>query len=241
MCLVTGAARGIGAAIADLYASEGAFVVLTDVLDQLGGEKAASIECAQYRQLDVSDEQMWSQVIAEIIECHGQFDILVNNAAVDCTSRLEQTSLKDWQQLVAINQTGVFLGMREAANAWIAAKHEGVIINISSVAGLEATFAHGAYSATKFAVTGLTRTAALEWGRHGIRVNSVHPGVTNTEMIGNIEAFQSEEARQAYLKNFALRRMAEPEDIANMALFLASDEAAYCTGQAYIVDGGMHK
>jgi 3alpha(or 20beta)-hydroxysteroid dehydrogenase len=240
VALITGGARGQGAEEGRLFTAEGARVVLADVLDEEGERTAAGLDRADYRHLDVRSEPEWEAVVAEVIERHGQLDVLVNNAAIDLIRRLEATSLEEWDRIVAINQTGVFLGMRTVARALIAARRGGSIVNISSVAGLQGVPSHGAYVGTKFAVRGLTKVAAQEWGRHSIRVNSVHPGLIETPMTADLRAFNDPETRKRAERNIPLGRVGQPTDIANMVLFLASDESAYCTGQEFTVDGGVH-
>ena len=236
--VITGAARGLGAETARLFATEGATVVITDVLNDLGLLTAAEHDRISYRPLDVRSETDWQQVISEVAQQHGRVDALVNNAGVDLTKKLSATTLADFERLISINQIGTFLGMQAAAAASIERSTPCSIVNISSVAGLEGVQNHAAYSATKFAVTGLTKAAAKEWGRHGIRVNSVHPGIIDTPMTE--EQFADPDLRARVERGLPLRRLGQPIDIANMVLFLASDESSYCTGQSFTVDGGVH-
>lgn len=235
VALVTGGARGQGAAEAKVFIDAGATVVITDVLDEQG-EKTAGELGADYRHLDVSSELEWETVVAETVDRHGRLDIMMNNAGIFESARLLNTSTELWNRMLAVNQTGVFLGMRTAAKAMIEAGNGGSIINTSSVAGLEGVFGATAYGATKWAVTGLTKTAAKELGRHGIRVNSIHPGVILTDMVDGLVAGKEDKiaSRQP------IQRLGTAEDIAEMALFLASDRSAYCSGQAFTVDGGVH-
>ena len=235
VALVTGGARGQGASEARLFAREGATVVISDVLDEQGEKTASALGC-QYLHLDVTSESEWESVVTDTIGRHGQLDILMNNAGIFQGAQLVNTSTDLWNRTVAINQTGVFLGMRTAARAMIEVGNGGSIINTSSIAGLEGGFGATAYGATKWAVTGMTKTAAKELGKYEIRVNSIHPGVILTEMIDHLVKGNEEKmaSRQP------IRRLGEPEDIAQMALFLASDRSSYCTGQAFTVDGGMH-
>ena len=234
VALVTGGARGQGAAEAALFVREGATVVITDVLDEAGERTAGELGC-DYVHLDVSSETEWNDVVAAVVARHHRLDILMNNAGIFKPARLLNTTLEMWNQHVAINQTGVFLGMRTAAAAMIEAGNGGAIINTSSIAGLKGTFGAIAYGATKWAVTGMTSTAAKELGKHGIRVNSIHPGVIVTEMV---EAMVTGKEDKLTAKQ-PLSRLGTPNDIAEMALFLASDRSSYCTGQAFTVDGGV--
>lgn len=235
VALVTGGARGQGAAEARLFHEEGATVVVTDVLDEAGERRAGEIGC-EHLHLDVSSEQEWEAVVADIVDRHGRLDILMNNAGILHRARLLNTSTEVWNRTVAVNQTGVFLGMRTVAQAMIDGGHGGSIINTSSVGGLEGTFGATSYGATKWAVTGMTKTAAKELGRYDIRVNSIHPGAIVTDMIESMIDGKHEQiaSRQP------IQRLGTPDDVAQMALFLASDRSSYCTGQAFTVDGGIH-
>jgi 3alpha(or 20beta)-hydroxysteroid dehydrogenase len=238
--MISGGARGQGAEEGRLFASEGATVVLADVLDELGRSTAAQIERATYLHLDVRSETEWQTAVDAVIARHGRIDVLVNNAAIDLAKRFEQTTLEDFERVVSINQTGVFLGMRTVARAMMAANRGGSIVNISSVAGLEGVKGRAAYGSTKWAVRGMTKIGALEWGDRGIRVNSIHPGIIETPMTAGLRAFTDADVRARTERNIPLGRVGQPLDIAYMALFLASDESAYCTGQEFTVDGGVH-
>jgi 3alpha(or 20beta)-hydroxysteroid dehydrogenase len=238
--LITGGARGQGAEEGRLFAAEGATVVLADVLDDDGRRAAAEIARAEYRHLDVRSEAEWQTTVDAVIAQRGRIDVLVNNAGVDLAKRFELTTLEDWNRVVAINQTGVFLGMRTVARAMIAANRGGSIINVSSVAGMEGVKGRAAYGSTKWAVRGMTKVGALEWGERGIRVNSIHPGIIETPMTAGLRAFTDAEVRARTERTIPLGRVGQAIDIARMALFLASDESSYCTGQEFIVDGGVH-
>ena len=240
VALITGGARGQGAEEGRLFASHGATVVLTDVLDEEGEAAAAGIDGASYRHLDVTSESEWESVVGEVMAEHGKLDVLVNNAGIDLVKKLLATSLEDFERVVAINQRGTFLGMRTVAQALTKAELPGSIINISSVAGLQGVANHAVYTGSKFAVTGLTKAAAKEWGRYGIRVNSVHPGIIETPMTADLRPFTDPDVRVKAERNTPIGRMGQSIDIANMALFLASEESSYCTGQAFTVDGGVH-
>jgi 3alpha(or 20beta)-hydroxysteroid dehydrogenase len=236
VALVTGGARGQGAAEASLFAREGATVVITDVLDEAGEKTAGELGC-EYQHLDVTSETGWDAVVADLVARHGRIDILMNNAGIFRPAQLVNTSTDLWNQTVAINQTGVFLGMRTVVKAMIACGNGGSIINTSSIAGLEGGFGATAYGATKWAVTGMTKTVAKEVGKHGIRVNSIHPGAIVTDMITDMLDGGRDEKM---ISRQPIKRLGIPADIAEMALFLASDRSSYCTGQAFTVDGGIH-
>lgn len=241
VALITGGARGMGAEEGRLFASQGATVVLTDVLDEAGQETASAIgNAASYQHLDVREEAGWQTVVDQVMADHGRIDVLVNNAGIDLVTKLLATSIEDFERVTDINLRGTFLGMRTVAAALTKAELTGSIINISSVSGLQGVANHGVYSASKFAVTGLTKAAAKEWGRYGIRVNSIHPGLIETPMTEDMRPFTDPEVRVKAERNIPMGRMGEARDIANMALFLASDDSDYCSGQAFIVDGGIH-
>lgn len=240
VALITGGARGQGAEEGRLFAAEGAVVILTDVLDEEGEATAASIQGASYLHLDVTSELEWVEVVEQVVDTHGQIDVLVNNAGIDLMAKLTATTVDDYRRVIDINQVGVFLGMRTVAEAMIAGGRGGSIINISSVAGLEGVVNRTAYSASKFAVTGMTSVAAQELGRHGIRVNSVHPGLIETPMTADLRPVADREVRARAERAIPIGRIGQAADIASMVAFLASDEAAYCTGQPFVVDGGIH-
>jgi 3alpha(or 20beta)-hydroxysteroid dehydrogenase len=240
VALITGGARGMGAEDSRLFAAEGATVVLTDVLDDLGAETASQIEGASYQRLDIRNEAEWQAVVDQVMSDHGRIDVLVNNAGVDLVKKLLATTIEDFERVTDINLRGTFLGMRTVAEAMIKAELPCSIVNISSVAGLQGLANHAVYSASKFGVTGLTKSAAKEWGRYGIRVNSVHPGLIETAMTADMRSFTDPEVRKQVERTVPLRRMGKASDIAKLALFLASDDSDYCSGQAYIVDGGVH-
>ncbi len=233
VALITGGARGQGAAEAEIFAEAGAQVVITDVLDE--GEATAERLGAsvEFIHQDVTSEARWTEVVDTIVERHGRLDVLVNNAGIFRTVGLEETSLKMWDQMIAINQTAVFLGMRAVA-AQMKAQAAGSIVNISSIAGLGGAGLAHAYSATKWAVRGMSKSAAQELGPHGVRVNSVHPGIIETAML---EEFG--DALPLIEQRIPLGRTAKPEEVAKLVLFLASDDASYCTGHEFVIDGAM--
>ncbi len=235
VAIITGAARGQGAAEARLFAAEGAKVVATDVLRADGEALAAELGAGvSFHHQDVSSEAGWDEVVAATLALHGRIDVLVNNAAIYRSAPIGEHTLADYEQLVAINQIGVFLGMR-AVVAPMKDAGGGSIVNISSGAGLRSTKYMIGYAATKFAVTGMTTAASSELARWRIRVNSVHPGVIETPMIaGNPPAMN-----EAMVRGTPLRRMGSVDEVAAAVLFLASDEASYVTGAHLTVDGGV--
>ena len=235
VAIVTGGARGQGAAEVRLFAAEGAKVVLTDVLVDAGQALAAELGAAvTFLRQDVSREEDWEAAVNTATERFGGLDVLVNNAGILHNATIAKHTLADYERVVQVNQVGVFLGIR-AAIAPMRARGGGSIVNISSGAGLRATKYLIGYAATKYAVTGMTACAALELARYGIRVNSIHPGVIDTPMIGS----NTPEMTASMVRTTPMRRMGEPEEIARVALFLASDESSYMTGAHVPVDGGV--
>ena len=235
VAIVTGAARGQGAAAARRFVEEGAQVVVADVLDEVGAETAAALgDAARYRHLDVSSEQGWDDVVGETLGDLGKLDILVNNAGVLHFSALPETTLADYERVIRINQIGTFLGMRAASRVMGAG---GSIVNLSSVEGVAGMPYVVAYTASKFAIRGMTKVAALELGPRGIRVNSVHPGMIDTKMVQ--DAIGGHEVDLTPVtKKLALQRVGRAEEIAELVLFLASDRSSYSTGSEFIADGG---
>ena len=237
VALISGAARGQGETEARLFVQEGAKVVLADVLVELGQAVAADI-CAQggqatFVKLDVTQEADWQNAVDTTVRTYGQLNILINNAGIFPTEGVEATSLALWNRVIAINQTGVWLGMKYAIPAMRQAGG-GSIVNISSVAGLIGSGMATAYHGTKGAVRLITKTAALEYAKEGIRLNSVHPGGVDTEMLNVLSA----EGRQAAVLAHPLGRLATPADVAYGVLYLASDEASFVTGAELVIDGG---
>ena len=238
VALITGAARGQGAAEAQLFAERGAKVMLCDLLDDEGAQVAADIgDAAAYMRLDVTSEQGWKDVVAATVAKFGKLDILVNNAGI-ITPVIEigDTSLADYNKVVEVNQVAVFLGMREVLEPMKAAGG-GSIINISSIDGLMGMYGAVAYCASKFAVRGMTKVAALEFGKYGIRVNSIHPGGVETKILDDtgLTPAQAEDA----FKATPAGRIGQPREMATLAAYLASDDASYSTGSEFIADGGL--
>jgi 3alpha(or 20beta)-hydroxysteroid dehydrogenase len=238
--LVTGAARGIGEAIARRYVAEGARVLLVDVLDDLGAAVADSLgDAATYRRLDVGSADDWAAVVAEVPAVLGGLDVLVNNAAILKVGPLMDIPPADYVELVRVNQLGVLLGM-QAVVPLLRAAGGGSIVNLASVDGTRGMAGAGAYGSTKWAVRGLTKTAALELGRDRIRVNTINPGGCETPMTApaNLEGMAIQ-ARDRVVATWALGRMSQPDELGGLATFLAADESAYCTGADFTIDGGQ--
>ena len=234
--LITGGARGQGAAEARLFAEEGANVVLTDVLDE-DGERTADIIGGTFLHQDVTSEAEWAAAVARAIELHGGIDVLVNNAGIYAQTTLIGGDLEEYRRVIEVNQVGVFLGMREVAPVMIE-RGGGSIINISSVGGMRGGGGSFAYTASKWAVRGMTKSAAVRLGPHGIRVNSIHPGLIDTPMLGETRMANPDTLEQM-LGQIPLGRIAQPGEVAKLALFLASDDSAYSTGSEFVVDGGL--
>ncbi|QCP50348.1 glucose 1-dehydrogenase [Trinickia violacea] len=233
--IVTGAARGQGEATARLFAAEGARVVLTDVLKHEGEQVARSIgESAIFLEHDVSDEAAWAAVVESTLERFGQVDVLVNNAAVCLFAPLMNTGKADFDRMLSINLLGCFLGMKAVVPAMQAAGR-GSIVNISSVNGLRGTIGMSAYDAGKWAVRGMSKGVALELAPLGIRVNTVHPGAIDTQMLNPGDALDT--SKMAKVFGIAFGRVGRAEEVAHASLFLASDDASYISGAELAVDG----
>lgn len=244
VALITGAARGTGEATARLFAGEGAQVALADVLDEEGLAVARDIgESALYTRLDVTREEDWGRALEATAQRFGGPHVLVNNAAVLHMAALIDTTLDDFERVVRVNQTGTFLGMRAVAPVMREAGG-GSIVNVSSVDGLKGMNGIVAYAASKWAVRGMTRVAALELGKFGIRVNAVCPEAGSPHMIApylpdGVDPERAMAHTQPYLAPQKGRSIADRlGDVARLILFLASDESASCTGADFTIDGG---
>jgi 3alpha(or 20beta)-hydroxysteroid dehydrogenase len=238
VALISGAAQGQGAAEARRFAEEDGHVVVTDV--QVDGARAVADEigaAAVALALDVTEPDQWESAVQGALARFGRLDILVNNAGIGVAPRvLEEMTLEDHRRTMAVNLDGVLFGMRAVVPA-LRAAGGGSIVNISSIDGLVGVAGMTSYAASKFGVTGLTRSAALELGRFGIRVNSVHPGVIASPMVA--QAPPAVRARlDGLMAQQPIPRMGTPEEVADLVLFLASDESSYCTGSQFVIDGG---
>jgi len=231
VALVTGAARGIGAAIAQALVDEGAKVVIADVLDNEGDALATSIgPAASYVHLDVTKPAEWEDAVEHATRTFGELSVLVNNAGISTYGLIEQLGHADWEKTLAVNLTGVFNGIKAATPA-IRGAGGGSIVNISSAAGLLGYTGLPAYVASKWGVRGLTKAAALELSRDAIRVNSIHPGFIATSL--------SMSGPPPPPNLIPLGRMGEPGEVGRLVVFLASDESAFSTGSEFVVDGGQ--
>jgi NAD(P)-dependent dehydrogenase (short-subunit alcohol dehydrogenase family) len=233
VAVVTGAARGIGATTARFFAREGAKLLLCDVREELLAEVAAEIG-GHARRLDVTSSSDWERAVEEAEARFGRVNVLFNNAGIAINNGVEDTTEEEWSAIVAVNQTGVWLGMKHIVPAMRRAGG-GSIVNASSIYGIIGSGGATAYQATKGAVRLMTKTAAVQYAAEGIRVNSVHPGVINTSMLSEGVPPDVQEQLKAATP---LGRLGEAEDVAAAVLFLASDEASFMTGAELVVDGG---
>ena len=234
VALITGGARGQGEAEGQRFREEGAEVYLTDVLIEQGQAAAAAIG-ATFIEHDVTDSDAWSRAIERIEKEKGRLDVLVNNAGIFQMKGMVETERELWDRTIAINQTGVFLGLQAVAPVMIR-QGSGSMINISSVAGLRGSGGAFAYGASKWAVRGMTKSAAQELSPYGVRVNSIHPGIIETAMV---DEFSRKGINERVRQQIPMGHYAEVSEVANLALFLASDESLYCSGSEFVVDGGL--
>jgi len=236
--LVTGAARGIGAAIAKLFVNEGANVVLTDILEAEGQALADELGSkAHFMAHDVSDEGTWEHVLNETVATFGKLDILVNNAGLLMFKAIEDLSVNDMRKQINVNLIGTMIGTQLAGKIMTNQGHGGSIVNMSSADGLSAANGLSAYVASKWGIRGFTKAAALELGLHNIRVNSIHPGGVDTPMANPMN-YERDKFDMGF-KVYAAQRGCAPEEIAHAALYFASDDSRYCMGSELAVDGGL--
>lgn len=232
VAVITGAAQGMGAEHARVFAEAGAKVVVADIAKALGMAIAEELgESALFVEHNVTNSASWDEVIKAAEDRFGPVNVLVNNAGIGYGVPLDDLTEAEYRKFIDINQVGVFLGIKTVLPSMRRAGG-GSIVNISSSAGIRGTFSAMAYIASKFAVTGMTKSAAIDLGREGIRVNSVHPGLTRTPMLAS-------EYEAALKDTLPLGRAAEPREVSNLVLYLASDESSYSTGGEFVVDGGL--
>ena len=240
VALITGGARGQGATEARLFAQEGAAVVIADILEDLGKQVEAEINeasgRAMFMRLDVTSEDDWRRIIQETVDVFGKIDILINNAAIYQRVPIEDTTLEDWNKIMDVNSTGVFLGTKHAIPA-MRKSGGGSIINLSSTAGLVGSPRGSAYGASKGSVRLFTKYTAIQHAADGIRANSIHPGPIDTEMIA--ETLGTEKGRAESISRVPLGRVGTVEDVAYGAIFLASEESSFMTGAELVIDGGF--
>lgn len=238
IAIITGAARGMGESHARVFAREGARVILTDLRADAGrGLQQELGDAAYFVEHDATNADQWAHVVAEAERAFGPVDVLVNNAGIlGAMAQTADLTVENYLKVCEVNQHSVFYGMRAVLPSMLKAGH-GSIVNISSIAGMAANYGFPSlgYVASKFAVRGMTKATAVEYGRYNIRVNSVHPGFIQTPMM--VEA-TDEEGGDA-LAQIPLGRIADPEEVSNLVLFLASDESSYITGAEHLVDAGM--
>jgi 3(or 17)beta-hydroxysteroid dehydrogenase len=237
---IKGDLMGFGGAAANIFAREGAKVVITDIRDDLGERSAAALRSAghdaRYMHLDVTSEQNWAQVVEAVMAAHGRLDILFNNAGIAFPGKVEDITVEMWDRELAVHAKGVFLGTKTVIPA-MRKGGGGSIINTSSVMGIVGSPTSPAYSAAKGAITLFTKSAALQYAKENIRINSVHPGYADTPLTAR--RFNDPAVRKVLLDRTPMGRLGTADDIANGVLFLASDESSWITGSELVIDGGM--
>ncbi len=235
VALITGGARGIGAGIAKKFAENNAKVVICDVDNDAGLKTVQKIGAdAQFFQMDISSEEDVNNTVEKTCNEFNKIDILINNAGITTDKLLLRMTKEDWERVIKINLTGTFL-VTKAVMKYMIKQRYGRIVNIASVIGLIGNAGQANYAASKAGIIGFTKSCAKELAARNITVNAIAPGFIQTKMT---EALP-EEVKQSYLKLIPMRRFGQPEDVANIALFLASDQSSYITGQVICIDGGM--
>ena len=239
VALITGGARGMGKSHVRHFVAEGARVVSGDVLDDRGAYVAAGLgeEHCRYIHHDVTSEDDWAAAVGLAEETFGRLDVLVNNAGILRFAEIEEMALADFRRVLEVNAVGCWLGMKAAIGPMRRAGG-GSIVNISSIEGFTGAAGLSAYSASKFAIRGMTKAAAAELAAFGIRVNSVHPGGVLTHMVADSADARAESA-EAFMKAMPMHRFAEPAEISRLVAYLASDESSYSTGSEFVADGGL--
>lgn len=236
VAIITGGASGMGASHVELFVKEGAKVVFTDINEEGGKSLENKIgKNVKFVKHDVSNASDWKNVVEVTNATFGPVNVLVNNAGITIPKNIEEMTEDDYKKVININQISVFLGMKSVLPT-MKTISEGSIVNISSISGFVGGLGNIAYDASKFAIRGMTKTAAVEFGKYGIRVNSVHPGVIETPMTQGPEY---EDAIKVLKTVIPLQRIAKPEEVSNLVLFLASDESSYSTGSEFVTDGGF--
>ncbi|RJS60379.1 SDR family oxidoreductase [Bacillus sp. PK3_68] len=234
VAIITGGASGMGERMAHLFSQEGATVIAADI-NEAALEKSSEFDNIHGMKLNVASEEDWQQLLKEVKERFGKIDILVNNAGISSEKPVEEVNIDDWQKMLTINGFGPFLGIKHVV-PYMKEQKKGAIVNISSFTA-QIGMGFNPYSASKGSVRAMSRAAATQYGRAGIRVNAVFPGIIETPMTKNLEA------TKGYVEQMVaatpLQRLGQPEDIANAVLFLASDESSYITGAELVIDGGF--
>lgn len=242
VAIVTAGGSGIGAATVRRFVREGATVVIADLsgsrAEQVRSEVVSNGGRAAALKMDVADPQAIEATIKLALDSFGRLDVLFNNAGMAEVSLIHETSLESWERVIAVTLTGTFLGLKYAIPI-MRRQGGGAIINTASISGIHGDYGMGSYNAAKAAVINLTRTAALENAKHGIRINCVCPGAINTRVAQILGKDRADEFRRVMGSAHPIGRMGEPEEIANTVTFLASDEASFITGASFVVDGGI--
>ncbi|HEX5188461.1 MAG TPA: glucose 1-dehydrogenase [Streptosporangiaceae bacterium] len=240
VALITGGARGMGKSHVRHFVAEGARVVFGDVRDELGQAVASELgkDACRYLHHDVTSEAGWAAAVGTATDAFGRLDVLVNNAGVLAFGSIEDMPLAEFRRVMDVNAVGCWLGMKSVIEPMRAAAG-GSIVNVSSIEGLTGAADSSAYAASKFAIRGMTKSAAQELGRYGIRVNSVHPGGILTRMVLETAGGMDTERGERYLSALPLGRFGKSAEISPLVAFLASDESSYCTGSEFVADGGI--